>query len=290
MVGVYLSIGAAERNLCGLTAFLSLTAALVVGMAKKEFIDFGLEEGYEEFLTEFTSYADNSSLQDINLPSVKAFKGVLIILSAVLGVLLTFPSFRFGALASTLLDTKEETSTLLGRLQSLLIHFNLIAPLLVSLLWIKPLAQDHITSQTNLTVGQFYYLRIGLVCAVLIARLATLRLYLACHLDSAAVYMVNLRKEAGRIDHSLVQKKIAYIFQYSSVVVLQIITPVVLMLQFCLLIFSQHNAPEKVEGFRGVFTSNFLASTSSYLLWWCLSLSTVVKLCGTLYYQVSGSA
>ena len=330
MFKVYIQLGGGERSLCALSTFLFIVFALFVSMADKKSIDFGIDEGYEEFVEEFLKFGNTTKLikgkGDVGMPSVKAFKGFLIVLSGFTGALLTFPSFRFGALNSQLLR-KAEVSTeneekpsyadsFYEKLSQVLVHFNLIAPLLVVLCWCKPLVQQHIETQVQISEKSFNILRIAFIAVVMFARLLTIKLYAQTHLDNAKRYLQNLKREAGRIDHKVIQQKIAYTFQYSSVVVLQILTPALIVLQLCLILLSLQNLPEEMppvspsssilggvsdiipgvvshsdvtvfQGLRAVLTKNFLTSVGSYTVWWIVSVNAVVSLFSTCYHHVS---
>ena len=330
MFKVYIQLGGGERSLCALSTFLFIVFALFVSMADKRSIDFGIDEGYTQFVDEFLKFGNSTKMikggKEVTMPTVKAFKGFLIVLSGFIGALLTFPSFRFGALNSQLLrsanvsvegvDKPGYKESLYEKLTQVLVHFNLITPLLVILCWCKPLVQEHIETQVDISDKTFSLLRIGFIALIMLVRLFSIKLYAQTHLDSAKRYVQNLKREAGRIDHKTVQQKIAYTFQYSSVVVLQILTPALVVLQLCLILLSLQNLPEEMpslspahsilagvsdiipdvvsqsdvtvfQGMRAVLTKNFLTSVTSYLVWWIVSVNAGVSLFSTCYHHVS---
>ena len=343
MLKVYIQLGGGERSLVALSTFLFVVIALFVSMADKRYIDFGVEEGYSDFIDEFVKFANTTNLiesrSDLNIPSTKAFKGALIIISGLIGALLTFPSFRFGALNSKILHSSGKTGPTEGpsatgngsttsdhenesdkgnsfrdRLVLLLVHFNLISPILIVLCWCKPLVQDHIQSQADISDHTFALLRIGFIAAIMMIRVVSIKLYLQAHLDSAQLYLRHLKQEAGRVEHKTIQQKIAFTFQYSSVIVLQILTPAFIILQLCFLLVSLQNTPDiltpskstilagvsdvlpeimssgnvnMVRGIRVVLTKSFMTSVVSYLVWWMTSVMSVVTLFSTAYHHVS---
>ena len=341
MLKVYIQLGGGERSLCALSTFLFVVFALGVSMANKKYIDFGIDEGYNDFVEEFVKFANTTNLiknrTDLNMPSIKAFKGVLIVSSGLIGALLTFPSFRFGALNSRLLqaagksntgrvsttpgtgsttadESEEKGSSLWERIVLVLVHFNLISPILIVLCWCKPLVQDHIQSQVEISDKTFALLRIGLIAVIMLTRVLSVKLYLQTHLDSAQVYLRNLKQEAGRIEHKAIQQKIAFTFQYSSVIVLQILTPALIIFQLCLMLLSLQNSPDHmlptqssiltgvsdilpdvvsraevnmVHSIRVVFTKSFMSSVVSYLIWWMVSVMSGVTLFSTAYHHVT---
>ena len=329
MFKVYVQLGGGERSLCALSTFLFVVFALMVSMASKKSIDFGIDEGYNEFVEEFSKFGNATKVkgQDMSMPSVKAFKGFLIVFSGFIGALLTFPSIRFGALNSQLLrkanEVKEEdeekpsyTDSFKDKMCQVLVHFNLIAPLLVILCWCKPLVQEHIEKQVQISEKSFNILRICFIALMMLVRLFSIKLYTQTHLDSAKRYLVTLKREAGRVDHKVIQQKIAYTFQYSSVVVLQILTPALIVLQLCLILLSLQNMPDTMppltatssildgvtdiipdvvskadvsvfQGMRSVLTKQFLTSVGSYVMWWVVSVNAAVSLFSTCYHHVA---
>ena len=147
------------------------------------FFNQPIDQGYTEFADEFLNFANSSNLiksqRDVVMPSAKAFKGVLVVVSGLVGALLTFPSFRFGALNSKmLLSTSKTDSCWKERAVAVLVHFNVIAPAVVALLWCKPLVQTHIEAQMGVSADTFCVMRIGFIALVMVVRLASVKLYL----------------------------------------------------------------------------------------------------------------
>ena len=326
MVKVYLQIGGGERYLCAISTFIFIMSALLVSMASKNVFDFGIEEGYAECAEKFVAFANSTGFKgskEVAMPSVKAFKGFLIVTSGLVGTLLAFPSFRLGCLNNRLLRSadkeigteKDKGFSFKDRAGLLLVHFNLLAPLLVSLCWCKPLVRDHIMSQVDITDSTFDLIRTSFVIFTMLVRVFSVKIYLQTHLNSASHFLRNMSREAGRIDHKQVQSKIAYTFQYSGVMVLQILTPCIVVLQLCLILLSLQNMPNDiatppatataapqsvvaevmaevvsdtvVQGFRSVFTKNFMMAVTNYFMWWIVTVTSGVSLFSTGYYHIT---
>ncbi|NWH85994.1 T161A protein, partial [Aegithalos caudatus] len=126
-----------ERSVCLSFAFLFLLLAMVALVVREEVLEFGLEAG-------LAAVADN--LEPIlkprgwewTLPLAKlAFKLGLVALCSFLGACLTFPGLR---LAQTHLDALRMAED--KPLTQLLLHAGFVAPVLVLLLWVRPLARD----------------------------------------------------------------------------------------------------------------------------------------------------
>jgi hypothetical protein len=88
----------------------------------------------------------------------------------------------------------------------LLHNVSFIAPLFISILWVKPLTRDLMVghqknSHTNqkLTDGSFDAFRLGALLAFCLLRLALLRSHLQSHLLMAQDRLKQIKREPGRI-------------------------------------------------------------------------------------------
>uniref|UniRef100_A0A8U8C1I4 Transmembrane protein 161A n=1 Tax=Geospiza parvula TaxID=87175 RepID=A0A8U8C1I4_GEOPR len=167
-----------------------------------------------------------------------AFKLGLVALSSFLGACLTFPGLR---LAQTHLDALSMAA---GKpLTQVLLHVGFVAPVLVVLLWVRPLARDFLLQaplgkQTVqiLSDASFDTLRLWAVVALSLLRLLGTRHHLQAYLALAERWVRRMRRQAGRIPARDIQRQISRIYCYVSVVSLQYLGPVILTLHCALLL------------------------------------------------------
>uniref|UniRef100_A0A8W8JK16 Transmembrane protein 161B n=1 Tax=Magallana gigas TaxID=29159 RepID=A0A8W8JK16_MAGGI len=170
-----------EKILCVTFGFFFLVAAMGVLVVDESILEFGLEEGYENFSTGAKSFLKQ---QDVD------YQGPL----------------------------------------------NFILPLVIILLWIKPIGRTMLCGKhwratyKHLQESQFDILRLLLIAAMFLLRLCLMPTHLQAHLNTAYEKVENLKKESGRISGVEFQKLVARIFYYLCVVTLQYLTPLILLL------------------------------------------------------------
>ena len=83
-----------------------------------------------------------------------------------------------------------------------------ISPLFLTIMWVKPLSRDYLTDRTFkgmtqplLTTDQFETLRLYMVIAVVLFRLAVMPRYLQSYLNMAFTKLEELKQEAGKISN-----------------------------------------------------------------------------------------
>ncbi|XP_064252644.1 LOW QUALITY PROTEIN: transmembrane protein 161A [Passer domesticus] len=227
-----------ERSVCLTAAFLFLLLAMLALLVREDFLEFGLEAGLAGV---------SSNLEPIlkprgwewTLPLARlAFKLGLVALGSLLGACLTFPGLR---LAQTHLDALSMAA---GKpLTRALLHVGFVAPVLVVLLWVRPLSRDFLLrpplgKQTVqiLSDASFDTLRLWAVVALSLLRLLGTRHHLQAYLGLAERWVRRMRRQAGRIPARDIQRQISRIYCYVSVVSLQYLGPVILTLHCTLLL------------------------------------------------------
>ncbi|XP_009464491.1 PREDICTED: transmembrane protein 161A isoform X2 [Nipponia nippon] len=173
------------------------------------------------------------------LPLTKlAFKLGLVALCSFLGACLTFPGLR---LAQTHLDALRMAAD--KPLTQVLLHVSFLAPVLVVVMWIKPISRDFLLhapmgKQTVQIMSDSAYntARLWTIVGLCLLRLAVTRHHLQAYLGLAERWVEQMRKEAGRIAVLEIQRKITRIYCYVSVVSLQYLGPVILTLHCTLLL------------------------------------------------------
>ncbi|XP_066061816.1 transmembrane protein 161A isoform X2 [Chamaea fasciata] len=235
-----------ERSVCLSFAFLFLLLAMLALLVRDEYLEFGLEAG-------LAAVSDN--LEPLlkprgwewTLPVARlAFKLALVALCSFLGACLTFPGLR---LAQTHLDALRMAQD--KPLTQLLLHAGFVAPVLVVLLWVRPLARDFLLHAPLGSLGTVQILsgpafdsaRLWALVALSLLRLLGTRHHLQAYLGLAPRWVSRIRREAGRIPARDIQRKITRIYCYVSVVSLQYLGPVILSLHCTLLLktLGQHS-------------------------------------------------
>lgn len=107
-------------------------------------------------------------------------------------------------------------------------------PFLLVVLWVRPVARDYLCGRVFrgmtaplLTEGQFESLRLWLVLAACVLRLALMPLHLQAYLDMARHRLELQKREAGRILNTELQRRVAAVFYYSCVVAVQYAAPLI---------------------------------------------------------------
>ncbi|XP_051495421.1 transmembrane protein 161A isoform X3 [Apus apus] len=173
------------------------------------------------------------------LPLAKlAFKLGLVALCSFLGACLTFPGLR---LAQTHLDALRMAAD--KPLVQVLLHGSFLAPVLVVVMWIKPISRDFLLHAPMgkqavqiMSDSAYNTTRLWAIVGLCLLRLAVTRCHLQAYLGLAQRWVEQMRKEAGRIPVLEIQRKITRIYCYVSVVSLQYLGPIVLTLHCTLLL------------------------------------------------------
>ncbi|XP_035268384.1 transmembrane protein 161A [Anguilla anguilla] len=221
-----------ERAVCLAFGFLSLLVAMLVLVVREDYLEFGLEPGLASLFYNLEVFARQQGYE-WTVPVTKlTVKFGLAAFCAFIGALLAFPGLR---LAQTHLDAVQMNT---GRpLIQILLHMSFLSPLVVLLLWVKPIARDFLanapmgkTTVTLVSSSTFSSLRLWTVVALCGLRLALTRYHLQAYLNLAPKWVEQMKREAGRIAAVDIQKKVTRVFCYLTVVTLQYLTPILLIL------------------------------------------------------------
>ncbi|XP_009071947.1 PREDICTED: transmembrane protein 161A [Acanthisitta chloris] len=227
-----------ERSVCLTFAFFFLLLAMVALVIREDYLEFGLEPG----LAGVSSNLENLLKQqgwEWTVPLAKlGFKLGLVALCSFLGACLTFPGLR---LAQTHLDALRMAAD--KPLTQVLLHVSFLAPVLVVVMWIKPISRDFLLNapmgkQTVQILSDSAYnsTRLWAIVGLCLLRLAVTRRHLQAYLGLAERWVEQMRKEAGRIPALEIQQKVTRIYCYVAVVSLQYLGPVILTLHCTLLL------------------------------------------------------
>ncbi|XP_061833811.1 transmembrane protein 161A isoform X1 [Nerophis lumbriciformis] len=253
-----------ERSVCLAFGFLSLLVAMLVLVVREDYLEFGLESGFASLFDNMEVFAKQQGYADWSVPVTKlTVKLGLAAICAYIGSLMAFPGLR---LAQTHLDAVQMNSE--RPLIQILLHMSFLSPVVVVILWIKPIARDFLanaplgkTSITLVSSDVFDSMRLWIIVMLCVLRLALTRYHLQAYLNIAQKWVEQMKKEAGRIAAIDIQRKVTRVFCYLTVVTLQYLVPVLLILFSTL-------ALKALGGFSwsGAATSDTLGVTPALLM------------------------
>ncbi|XP_066503688.1 transmembrane protein 161A [Hoplias malabaricus] len=221
-----------ERSVCLAFGFLSLLVAMLVLVVKEDYLEFGLEPGFKSVFDNLEAFATQQGLE-WSIPFTRlGVKLGLAVICAFLGALLAFPGLR---LAQTHLDAVQMNSN--RPVIQILLHISFLSPLIILVLWVKPLARDFLgnapmgkTSVTLLSSSAFDSVRLWTIVVLCVLRLLLTRHHLQAYLNIAPKWVEQMKKEAGRIAAIDIQRKVTRVYCYLTVVTLQYLVPILLVL------------------------------------------------------------
>uniref|UniRef100_A0A3Q2P426 Transmembrane protein 161B n=1 Tax=Fundulus heteroclitus TaxID=8078 RepID=A0A3Q2P426_FUNHE len=226
-----------ERSLCITFAFFFFVKAMVILIVTENYLEFGLETGFTNFSDSAQQFLEHQGLESQGPISKLTFKLILALLCSLIGAFLTFPGLR---LAQMHLDALNLTT---AKFTQTLLYINFLSPLIMVLLWVKPITKDYILNPTlgkesvPLMSEQAYdTLRLWVIILMCVLRLAMMRHHLQAYLNLAQKGVDQMKKEAGRISTVDLQKMIARVFYYLCVIALQYVAPLVMLLHTTLLL------------------------------------------------------
>ncbi|NP_001413589.1 transmembrane protein 161A isoform 3 precursor [Mus musculus] len=272
-----------ERSVCLSFAFLFLLLAMLVQVVREETLELGLEPGLAS-MTQHLEPILKKQDWDWTLPVIKlAIRLGLAVLGSLLGAFLIFPGLR-------LAQTHQDALTLSAD---------------------RPLLQP--------SEGAFDSLRLWVLVALCLLRLAVTRPHLQAYLCLAKARVEQLRKEAGRIEAREIQQRVVRVYCYVTVVSLQYLTPLILTLHCTLLLKTlggyswalsstppplapsqpsealipvdpagdeaQQTAAQVAGILGGLLTPLFLRGMLAYIIWWTAACQLLSSLFGLYFHQ-----
>ncbi|XP_030421723.1 transmembrane protein 161B isoform X2 [Gopherus evgoodei] len=226
-----------ERSVCVTFGFFFFVKAMAILIVTENYLEFGLESGFSNFSESAVQFLEKQGLESQGPVSKLTFKLFLAVLCSLIGAFLTFPGLR---LAQMHLDALNLAT---GKITQTLLHINFLAPLLMVLLWVKPITKDYIMnpplgkeSIPLMSEATFDTVRLWIVILLCALRLAMMRKNLQAYLNLAQKCVDQMKKEAGRISMVDLQKMVARVFYYLCVIALQYVAPLVMLLHTTLLL------------------------------------------------------
>ncbi|KAG8012104.1 hypothetical protein GBF38_004563, partial [Nibea albiflora] len=196
-----------ERSLCITFAFFFFVKAMAILIVTENYLEFGLETGFANFSDSALHFLQHQGLESQGPISKLTFKLILALLCSLIGAFLTFPGLR---LAQMHLDALNLTT---DKFTQTLLHINFLSPLIMVLLWVKPITKDYIMNPTLdkesvplMTEQTFDTLRLWTIILMCVLRLAMMRHHLQAYLNLAQKGVDQMKKEAGRISTVDLQK------------------------------------------------------------------------------------
>ncbi|XP_059016592.1 transmembrane protein 161A isoform X2 [Mustela lutreola] len=309
-----------ERSVCLTFAFLFLLLAMLVQVVQEETLELGLEPGLAS-MTQNLEPLLKTQGWDWALPLAKLGVRIgLAFVGSMLGAFLTFPGLR---LAQTHLDalTMSEDRPML----QFLLHTSFVSPLIILWLWTKPIARDFLHQAPLgevplplLSDSAFDSLRLWVLVALCLLRLAVTRPHLQAYLCLAKARVEQLRREAGRIEAREIQRRVVRVYCYVTVVSLQYLTPLILTLSCTLLLKTlggyswgpgpvptlspaassardrlvglgedeaQQTAARIAGALGSLLTPLFLRAVLTFLIWWTAACQLLCSLFGLYFHR-----
>ncbi|XP_032640780.1 transmembrane protein 161B isoform X2 [Chelonoidis abingdonii] len=226
-----------ERSVCVTFGFFFFVKAMAILIVTENYLEFGLESGFSNFSESAVQFLEKQGLESQGPLSKLTFKLFLAVLCSLIGAFLTFPGLR---LAQMHLDALNLAT---GKITQTLLHINFLAPLLMVLLWVKPITKDYIMNPSLgkesiplMSEATFDTVRLWIIILLCALRLAMMRKHLQAYLNLAQKCVDQMKKEAGRISMVDLQKMVARVFYYLCVIALQYVAPLVMLLHTTLLL------------------------------------------------------
>lgn len=198
-----------ERSVCVTFGFFFFVKAMAILIVTENYLEFGLETGFTNFSDSAVKFLQKQGLDSHGPVSKLTFKLFLAVLCSLIGAFLTFPGLRLAQMHLDALNQTRETLT------QFLLHINFLSPLLMVLLWVKPITKDYILnpplgkeSAPLMTEEAFDTIRLWIIISLCGLRLMMMRYHLQAYLNLAQKCVDQMKKEAGRISTMELQKMV----------------------------------------------------------------------------------
>ncbi|XP_019338685.1 transmembrane protein 161B isoform X3 [Alligator mississippiensis] len=302
-----------ERSVCVTFGFFFFVKAMAILIVTENYLEFGLETGFSNFSESAMQFLEKQGLESQGPVSKLTFKLFLAVLCSLIGAFLTFPGLRLAQMHLDALNLASEKIT------QTLLHINFLAPLLMVLLWVKPITKDYIMtpplgkeSVPLMSEATFDTLRLWIIILLCALRMAMMRNHLQAYLNLAQKCVDQMKKEAGRISTVDLQK--------------MYVAPLVMLLHTTLLLktlgnyswgiypesssdspmennllpnsvyFESPSADEKMKvtviqltmalgSLKNIFTPLLFRGLLSFLTWWIAACLFSTSLFGLFYHQ-----
>ncbi|XP_067000369.1 transmembrane protein 161B [Anabrus simplex] len=223
-----------ERSTVIVTGFAYLLVAMMILIVDENTLELGLDKAYKSFNESAAAFLDTQGLDSKGPASKLVLKFFLALWCGLVGAVFTFPGLRMSRMHWDSLRYCGE-----NRLLKIALNLSFAFPLLLIILWVKPICRDYLTARVFtgmtgplMTPHAFESLRLIAVVVAVLLRLLLMPVYLQAYLNMAYHRIEEQKKEAGRITNLELQKKVAAVFYYLCVVTLQYVAPIIMCLFF----------------------------------------------------------
>ncbi|NXW11080.1 T161B protein, partial [Fregetta grallaria] len=219
-----------ERSVCVTFGFFFFVKAMAILIVTENYLDA-------------MQFLEKQGLESQGPVSKLTFKLFLAVLCSLVGAFLTFPGLRLAQMHLDALNLAKEKIT------QTLLHINFLAPLLMVLLWVKPITKDYIMNpplgKESIPLGvpspdHFRGPALDLLQQVrvfLVLRVPELDAVLQVGSHQSRVEGQNpLPRPAGHASFDAAQDTVARVFYYLCVIALQYVAPLVMLLHTTLLL------------------------------------------------------
>lgn len=232
-----------ERSICIVSFCVFMLIAMLVLVVEESKLEFGLETAYKSFNKTATAFIRNHTLTVSDPKAIRKpisflfIKFGLAILCALTGMVFTFPGFRYAQLHKQLMADPETSKTL-----CYLTMFNFASPIMVTLLWVKPVSRDFWSNTFEVDDATFDTCKIYFILFVNLVRFSSLPHYVTVFFKTVHVRVKRLRRRGGSITNKEVQVTVSSIYSYVNVIMIQYLLPVLMCLSTVMLYksFSGH--------------------------------------------------
>ncbi|NWS92097.1 T161B protein, partial [Toxostoma redivivum] len=219
-----------ERSVCVTFGFFFFVKAMAILIVTESYLEFGLESGFSNFSESAMQFLEKQGLESHNYPNY--------LFSPIVKLVLLFCTTSFIRMVTVFNNSLPFFSS-----SRTLLHINFLSPLLMVLLWVKPITKDYIMNPplgketvSLMSEDTFDTIRLWIIILLCALRLVMMRSHLQAYLNLAQKCVDRMKKEAGRISTTDLQKMVARVFYYLCVIALQYIAPLVMVLHSTLLL------------------------------------------------------
>lgn len=251
--------------------FLGFVLAFFVIFAPKQLFDFDVESGADAVGARLEIVLRTLGFVDEDIENVSQVGGTarlalfanMALLAGVFACTSFLPAFRFARMYSEMTSDPQGS-----KLQKVLLHFNMLSPLLISVCWIKALSLDAFvppylvkcspralvrdcfanaddearfaqSAFFTLKESQFDTIRIYIVLFSLLVRVVCFRDHLQFFLVEIKDAIISLVRRPGFVDGELLKSKVRIQFNYLPIIAVQYLAPVGTILASAVLLARQ---------------------------------------------------
>ncbi|KAB7497661.1 Transmembrane protein [Armadillidium nasatum] len=293
-----------EKSMVILAFFIYLLIALGILIISEEKLDLGLDSAYASFNRSASAFLKAQGLNSDGPASKVTFKILLAFMCALIGAFYTFPGLRLGRMHWDSLRFCGDR-----RIRRMVLHGSFLAPIIVVLLWVRPISRRYFTemifsgySQPIMTSATFDVFRVMLVALVGVIRIALMPVYLQSYLDMARENIREIQKETGKISIKHFQLKVARGLEWQDLIHSRSMSDECEMnefddssqYEFSSSTFATLHQAESVseasksltlglEELKKIFTTEFYRGVLGFTTWWCVFSWFLSSTFGVLY-------